>query len=119
MLRDVPVLLLVLLMLLLLLVVVLVWLLTVLLHPSMAHFTVQHRSDTLPPEEHIHTCQCKNLQPKWDMMLFICVSLQKSYARTIILEELLNEIKGDLLKKVQICLQYYMLKSMFLVKQMP
>lgn len=40
--------------LLLLVVVVLARLVTALLDPSMVHFTVQHRSDTLPPEEHTH-----------------------------------------------------------------
>ncbi|TKS71555.1 hypothetical protein D9C73_004993 [Collichthys lucidus] len=61
MLRGLPGLLLLLLLLLLLvvlLVVVVVWLLarlvTVLLHPSMVHFTVQNRFDMLPPEEHKH-----------------------------------------------------------------
>ncbi len=41
---------------LLLLVVVrlLARLVTGLLHPSMVHFTAQHRSDALPPEEHAH-----------------------------------------------------------------
>lgn len=52
MLRDLPGL-----MLLPLLVVVvrlLAWLVTGLLHPSMVHLTLQHRSDALPPEERTH-----------------------------------------------------------------
>lgn len=62
MLRGLPGLLLLLLLLLVLVVVVVVVvvvrllarLVTVLLHPSMVHFTVQNRSDMLPPEEHKH-----------------------------------------------------------------
>ncbi|TKS71568.1 hypothetical protein D9C73_004980 [Collichthys lucidus] len=60
MLRGLPGLLLLLLLLLLLVAVLLVVvrllarLVTVLLHPSMVHFTVQNRSDMLPPEVHKH-----------------------------------------------------------------
>lgn len=55
---------------LLLLLLLVVRLVAGLLHPSMVHFTVQHRSDTLPPEEHTHASVRAKRHREYDWVVY-------------------------------------------------